>query len=63
MRSGELGDLICRVTLETPVNLTRKQRELLEAFEDSMRSSKKMHDPKASTWLDSVKRFFEDIKP
>jgi molecular chaperone DnaJ len=29
------GDLIIQVTLETPVHLTRKQRELLEAFRDA----------------------------
>jgi molecular chaperone DnaJ len=63
VRSGEQGDLICRVSVETPVNLSKKQRELLQDFDDAMRSSKKTHDPKASTWLDSVKKFFEDIKP
>ena len=63
VRGGGVGDLICRVSVETPVNLTRKQKELLEAFDESLRGSKKTHDPKASSWLDSVKRFFEDIKP
>jgi molecular chaperone DnaJ len=62
VRGGAVGDLICRVLVETPVNLTRKQKELLEAFEGSIRSSKNTHDPKSSSWLDSVKRFFEDIK-
>ena len=63
VRGGGTGDLICRVVVETPVNLSRKQKELLEAFDDSLKGSKKTHDPKASSWLDSVKRFFEDIKP
>jgi molecular chaperone DnaJ len=54
---------MCRVAIETPVNLSRKQKEHLQAFDDSIRDSKKTHDPKASSWLDSVKRFFEDIKP
>jgi molecular chaperone DnaJ len=63
VRGGGVGDLVCRVTLETPVNLSRKQKELLQAFDESIRSSRKTHDPKASSWLDSVKRFFEDIKP
>jgi molecular chaperone DnaJ len=63
VRGGGVGDLICRVAVETPVNLSRKQKELLQAFDDSIRASKKTHDPKASSWLDSVKRFFEDIKP
>lgn len=62
VRGGGVGDLVCRVAVETPVNLSRKQKELLQAFDDSIRASKKTHDPKASSWLDSVKRFFEDIK-
>jgi len=63
VRGGGVGDLICRVSVETPVNLSRKQKELLQVFDDSIRESKKTHDPKASSWLDNVKRFFEDIKP
>ena len=63
VRGGSVGDLMCRVAIETPVNLSRKQKEHLQAFDDSIRDSKKTHDPKASSWLDSVKRFFEDIKP
>ncbi|MFT5175916.1 MAG: molecular chaperone DnaJ, partial [Gammaproteobacteria bacterium] len=62
VRGGSVGDLMCRVLVETPVNLNSKQRELLQAFDESIRDSKKTHDPKASSWLDSVKRFFEDIK-
>lgn len=55
------GDLIARVSVETPVNLSNKQKELLREFEDSIKDSKRTHDPKATSWLDSVKRFFEDI--
>lgn len=62
VRGGGVGDLVCRVTVETPVNLSRKQKELLQSFDDSIRASKNTHDPKSSSWLDSVKRFFEDIK-
>nr|VFJ66369.1 MAG: molecular chaperone DnaJ [Candidatus Kentron sp. FW] len=62
VRNGAVGDLLCRVTIETPVNLTRKQKELLQTFDDSMRDSKGKHSPKASSWLDGVKKFFEEIK-
>jgi molecular chaperone DnaJ len=62
VRGGATGDLVCRVVIETPVNLTAKQKELLAAFDDSVRGSKRTHDPKASSWLDAVKSFFEDIK-
>ncbi|WP_127476763.1 molecular chaperone DnaJ [Sulfurivermis fontis] len=61
VRGGEVGDLICRVVVETPVNLTSKQKELLQQFEASLNGDK--HSPKASSWLDGVKKFFEDMRP
>jgi molecular chaperone DnaJ len=62
VNGGGVGDLICRVVVETPVNLNRKQRELLEEFQSSMNESSTDHSPATSTWLDGVKRFFEDMK-
>jgi molecular chaperone DnaJ len=61
VRGGGPGDLICKVVVETPVNLTARQEELLSEFDESVRTSKRTHDPRASTWLDSVKNFFENI--
>jgi len=61
VRGGDVGDLICRVVVETPVNLTAKQKELLQEFEASLNGGDK-HSPKASSWLDGVKKFFEDMK-
>lgn len=61
VRGGGPGDLMCKVTVETPVNLNAKQKELLRAFDESIRESKRTHDPRASTWLDNVKKFFEDL--
>nr|VFK39175.1 MAG: molecular chaperone DnaJ [Candidatus Kentron sp. SD]VFK39794.1 MAG: molecular chaperone DnaJ [Candidatus Kentron sp. SD] len=62
VRNGMIGDLLCRITIETPINLNKKQKEMLQAFDDSMRDSGEKHSPKASSWLDGVKRFFEDMK-
>ncbi|EDN70973.1 DnaJ-class molecular chaperone with C-terminal Zn finger domain [Beggiatoa sp. PS] len=61
VRGGPSGDLHCRVVVETPVNLTPRQKELLKEFESSMHGSKR-HSPKQSSWLDGVKKFFEDMK-
>lgn len=61
VRGGGPGDLICKVVVETPVNLTAKQKDMLRDFEKSIRNSKRTHDPRASTWLDSVKKFFDSI--
>ncbi|MDQ2069117.1 molecular chaperone DnaJ [Natronospira bacteriovora] len=61
VRGGSRGDLLCRVTVETPVNLTREQKEILEQFEASLNKGGKRHSPRSSSWLDGVKRFFENL--
>jgi molecular chaperone DnaJ len=61
VRGGVIGDLICRVTVETPVNLTERQRELLREFETSMTEGGSRHSPQSHSWLDSVKSFIDKI--
>jgi molecular chaperone DnaJ len=61
-RGGRPGDLLCRVVIETPVNLTRAQKELLRKFAESMQEDTGQHTPKAASWLDGVKKFFEEMK-
>lgn len=61
-RGAGPGDLICRVTVETPVNLDRRQKELLKELDDSMRDSRRTHDPKATSWIGSVRDFFEGLR-
>ncbi|ADE16479.1 chaperone protein DnaJ [Nitrosococcus halophilus Nc 4] len=61
VRGGPTGDLLCRVMVETPVNLNEEQKELLEKFEASMNRNKK-HSPKHHSWLEGVKHFFEEMK-
>lgn len=60
VRGGGAGDLLCKVAVETPVNLDKRQRELLEEFRKSLEGDSS-HSPKASGWFDGVKRFFGDI--
>ena len=62
VRGGPPGDLHCRVIVETPINLTSEQKELLRNFDRSMRAGNQQHSPKESSWLDGVKKFFEDMK-
>ena len=62
VRGSQTGDLLCRVSVETPVNLTKKQKELLKEFEVSMNEDNVNHSPRAASWLDGVKKFFEDMK-
>ncbi len=62
VRGGAVGDLLCRVIIETPVNLTREQRELLEKFAETVASGRERHAPQQGSWLDGVKKFFEEMK-
>lgn len=62
VRGNRVGDLLCRVIVETPVNLSRQQKELLRELERSMEAGGSHHSPRASSWLDGVKKFFEEMK-
>jgi molecular chaperone DnaJ len=62
VRGGPTGDLLCRANIETPVNLTKEQKELLQQFADSMEAGGKRHKPKEGSWMDGVKKFFEEMK-
>jgi molecular chaperone DnaJ len=61
VRDPRPGDLFAKVAVETPVNLTAEQKEMLEKLDDSIRAGGEKHSPRAGGWLDSVKRFFERI--
>jgi molecular chaperone DnaJ len=59
VRSSTHGDLMCHVVVETPVNLTARQKELLEEFESISRGDTARHNPRAKSWMDKVREFFE----
>ena len=62
VRSRSAGDLYCRVVVETPVNLTAEQRELLEKFEATFSGEEgRRHSPRSATFLDGVKSFLGRI--
>jgi molecular chaperone DnaJ len=61
VRDPRQGDLFAQVSVETPINLTAEQQELLEKFETSVKSGGDKHSPRADGWLDTVKRFFDRI--
>jgi molecular chaperone DnaJ len=61
VRGGPPGDLLCQVVVETPVNLTTRQKELLQAFETSLNEGNNQNRPRESSWLDDVKKFFENL--
>ena len=61
VRSGSVGDLMCKVAVETPVNLTARQKELLSELESSMGSDAAKYRPKEKGFFDNVKKFFDDL--
>jgi len=62
VRGGGVGDLVCRVVVETPVNLNKTQKDTLREFGESVAGAGRKHSPRAESWLDGVKKFFEDMK-
>jgi len=58
VRSHVHGDLMCHVVVETPVNLTERQKELLREFEEISSGNATRHNPKAQGWMDKVRDFF-----
>jgi len=62
VRGGAVGDLLCKVVIETPVKLSAKQKELLREFDESIHKDNKNHNPQGSSWMDGVKKFFDDMK-
>jgi molecular chaperone DnaJ len=60
VRGGNVGDLMCRAVVETPVNLTKRQRELLQELKDTMGGGSQ--SPRQSSWFEGVKNFFDDMK-
>ena len=61
VRAGRTGDLLCRVIIESPVRLNTRQKNLLKEFDNSLCEDANRHNPKANSWLNGIKRFFNDI--
>jgi molecular chaperone DnaJ len=55
LRSSRLGDMYIQVVIETPRNLSRRQRELLEEFENA--SSAETH-PESTGFFARMREFF-----
>lgn len=58
LRSRDVGDLYIQVVVETPQNLTRRQRELLQEFE---RESSKDTHPESTGFFSRVREFFDGL--
>lgn len=59
LRSSAMGDLYCHIVVETPVNLTERQRELLEEFEQISTGLDGNQTPRKKSFLDKLRDLFE----
>ncbi|MBL9072708.1 molecular chaperone DnaJ [Tabrizicola sp.] len=58
LRSSNTGDMVIELAVETPVNLTSRQRELLREFEKLSEEN----NPEGSSFFSKVKSFWEGMK-
>jgi molecular chaperone DnaJ len=59
LRSNARGDMYVEVTVETPVNLTKRQKDLLEEFETEGKGRRT--SPESEGFFTRVKEFWEDL--
>ncbi len=62
VRGGGVGDLLCRVMVETPVKLSDAQKKLLQDFKTSLAEGGGKHSPQESSWFRGVKDFFDSLR-
>ncbi|WP_322867311.1 molecular chaperone DnaJ [Aquicoccus sp. G2-2] len=58
LRGGSAGDMFIELAVETPVNLTARQKELLKEFEDLSEEN----NPQSKSFFSSVKSFWDSMK-
>lgn len=56
-----MGDLYCTIHVETPINLSKEQKALLEQFGATLNEDIKRHRPQEKSFFDRVKGFFDDL--
>ena len=60
LQTNQRGDMFIQVAVETPQNLTRRQRELLETFEAELETGTEAKGhPESEGFFTKVKEFFE----
>ncbi|SFR00242.1 molecular chaperone DnaJ [Poseidonocella sedimentorum] len=58
LRGGARGDMFIELAVETPVNLTTRQKELLKEFD----AESSDNSPESSSFFSSVKSFWDSMK-
>ncbi|MEO0771916.1 MAG: molecular chaperone DnaJ, partial [Pseudomonadota bacterium] len=58
LRGGAAGDMFIELAVETPVNLTARQKELLREFSELGENN----NPESNSFFSSVKSFWDGMK-
>lgn len=59
LRSPQRGDMFVRTVVETPVNISKRQEELLREF--ASEAGEDDHSPESSSFFKKVREFWEDL--
>ena len=61
IRSHAQGDMLCRVVVETPVQLSAEQKDLLRQFQQSMSGVGNKQSPNKESFFSAVRKFFDEM--
>lgn len=61
IRTKEVGDLMCRLIVETPIALTGKQKKLISEFDELVATGGDQHCPRSSNWTRKIKSFWDKL--
>lgn len=59
LRSNNVGDLYCHIVVETPINLTDRQKELLEEFEKISTGLDRAQTPRQKSFFERIRDVFD----
>ena len=61
LRHRGKGDLLCQVVVEVPVNLSKRQKELLQELNKEF-EAQPTHSPIHEEWMQKVKKFIREVR-
>lgn len=61
IRAHAPGDMLCRVVVETPVNLSSEQKDMLRQFKQTMSGDDNKQSPNKESFFSAVRKFFDEM--
>jgi len=62
MRSEQRGDMFVEIFVETPINLDKKQTDLMKQLDDSLEKAGRKNTPQSEGFFSKVKDMWSDLK-